>query len=167
MRPFLFPAMGSHGAATAEGQADVLAHYGIIEATMGCPVVSSSRRGSAGQDARRHRGLHGPQRLRERRRHAGGPGEVAHRFRRRDRKRPVQDDGHRPGQVRRRAALSHLRLQAGSGARDPHRRAAGAGVGQDPGRPGHPGRRQPQHRASSTRFRWRRWSSARKNCCAW
>ena len=25
-RPFLFPAMGSHGAATAEGQADVLAH---------------------------------------------------------------------------------------------------------------------------------------------
>lgn len=41
MKPFLFPAMGSHGAATAEGQADVLAHYGIHEATMGCPVVSS------------------------------------------------------------------------------------------------------------------------------
>src|ERR1700729_2787942 len=41
MHPFIFPAMGSHGAATAEGQADVLAHYGIIEATMGCPIVSS------------------------------------------------------------------------------------------------------------------------------
>jgi hypothetical protein len=41
MRPFIFPAMGSHGAATAEGQADVLAHYGIIEETMGCPIVSS------------------------------------------------------------------------------------------------------------------------------
>jgi hypothetical protein len=41
MRPFIFPAMGSHGAATAEGQADVLAHYGIHEATMGCPVRSS------------------------------------------------------------------------------------------------------------------------------
>jgi hypothetical protein len=40
-RPFLFPAMGSHGAATAEGQADVLAHYGIIAETMGCPVKSS------------------------------------------------------------------------------------------------------------------------------
>lgn len=40
VQPFLFPAMGSHGAATAEGQADVLAHYGIIEATMGCPVIS-------------------------------------------------------------------------------------------------------------------------------
>lgn len=41
MEPFIFPAMGSHGAATAEGQADVLAHYGIHEATMGCPVISS------------------------------------------------------------------------------------------------------------------------------
>ena len=39
--PFLFPAMGSHGAATAEGQADVLAHLGISEATMGVPVVSA------------------------------------------------------------------------------------------------------------------------------
>jgi len=40
MRPFLFPAMGSHGAASAQGQTDVLAHYGITEATMGCPLVS-------------------------------------------------------------------------------------------------------------------------------
>jgi hypothetical protein len=41
MHPFVFPAMGSHGAATAEGQADVLAHYGIIETTVGCPVRSA------------------------------------------------------------------------------------------------------------------------------
>src|SRR5215472_11672185 len=40
MSPFIFPAMGSHGAASAEGQADVLAHYGIVEETVGCPVVS-------------------------------------------------------------------------------------------------------------------------------
>jgi hypothetical protein len=40
-QPFIFPAMGSHGAATADGQADVLAHYGIHEATMGAPVISS------------------------------------------------------------------------------------------------------------------------------
>lgn len=40
-RPFIFPAMGSHGGATPEGQADVLAHFGIHEATMDCPVVSS------------------------------------------------------------------------------------------------------------------------------
>jgi hypothetical protein len=41
MQPFIFPAMGSHGAATAEGQAEVLAHYGIREATMRCPILSS------------------------------------------------------------------------------------------------------------------------------
>jgi hypothetical protein len=40
MSPFVIPAMGSHGAATAEGQADVLAHYGITEQSMGCPIVS-------------------------------------------------------------------------------------------------------------------------------
>jgi hypothetical protein len=40
MRPFVFPAMGSHGAATAEGQAEILARYGITEAAVGCPVVS-------------------------------------------------------------------------------------------------------------------------------
>lgn len=40
VQPFIFPAMGSHGAATAEGQADVLAHYGIIQETVGCPIVS-------------------------------------------------------------------------------------------------------------------------------
>ncbi len=40
MRPFVFPAMGSHGAATAEGQAEILARFGITEATAGCPVVS-------------------------------------------------------------------------------------------------------------------------------
>jgi hypothetical protein len=40
MAPFVFPAMGSHGAATAEGQADVLARFGISEDSMGCPIVS-------------------------------------------------------------------------------------------------------------------------------
>jgi len=37
-RPFIFPAMGSHGGATAEGQRSVLAHYGITESTMGCEI---------------------------------------------------------------------------------------------------------------------------------
>src|SRR5581483_6582744 len=49
--PFLFPAMGSHGGATAEGQADVLAHYGITEATMGCPIVSQLEVVSLGKTA--------------------------------------------------------------------------------------------------------------------
>jgi hypothetical protein len=51
MQPFIFPAMGSHGAATAEGQADVLAHYGIHEATMGCPIISSLEVVSLGKTA--------------------------------------------------------------------------------------------------------------------
>jgi hypothetical protein len=40
-KPFIVPAMGSHGGATAEGQTQVLAGYGISEATMGCPIKSS------------------------------------------------------------------------------------------------------------------------------
>ncbi len=37
-RPFIVPAMGSHGAATATGQAAVLAGYGITEEGVGAPV---------------------------------------------------------------------------------------------------------------------------------
>ncbi|MBI2218267.1 MAG: [Fe-S]-binding protein [Candidatus Rokubacteria bacterium] len=37
-RPFIFPAMGSHGGGTAEGQVSVLEHYGITERAMGCPI---------------------------------------------------------------------------------------------------------------------------------
>lgn len=39
--PFIVPAMGSHGGATAEGQKGILAGYGITEETMGCPIKSS------------------------------------------------------------------------------------------------------------------------------
>jgi hypothetical protein len=37
-RPFIFPAMGSHGGGTVDGQRSVLEHYGITEAAMGCPI---------------------------------------------------------------------------------------------------------------------------------
>jgi hypothetical protein len=40
-RPFLFPAMGSHGGATAEGQVELLRDLGISEASMGAPIRSS------------------------------------------------------------------------------------------------------------------------------
>ncbi len=40
-KPFIFPAMGSHGGAKAEGQTDLLAHYSVTEAFTGAPVVSS------------------------------------------------------------------------------------------------------------------------------
>jgi hypothetical protein len=40
-QPFVFPAMGSHGGGTAQGQIDVLAHYNITESQVGCPILSS------------------------------------------------------------------------------------------------------------------------------
>ncbi|HET7770544.1 MAG TPA: lactate racemase domain-containing protein [Chloroflexota bacterium] len=38
--PFVVPAMGSHGGATAEGQRDVLTHLGVTEDRIGCPILS-------------------------------------------------------------------------------------------------------------------------------
>lgn len=40
-RPFIVPAMGSHGGSTAQGQTDILRSYGITEEFCGCPIVSS------------------------------------------------------------------------------------------------------------------------------
>jgi len=40
-RPFVFPAMGSHGGATAVGQTAMLTHYQVTEAFTGAPVLSS------------------------------------------------------------------------------------------------------------------------------
>lgn len=39
--PFVVPAMGSHGGATAQGQKEVLESYGITESYLGCPILSS------------------------------------------------------------------------------------------------------------------------------
>jgi hypothetical protein len=47
--PFLMPAMGSHGGATAEGQKQVLASYGLSEATLGCPVEATMDTDEIGQ----------------------------------------------------------------------------------------------------------------------
>ncbi|MGH9769927.1 MAG: hypothetical protein ACREAB_21085, partial [Blastocatellia bacterium] len=40
-RPFIFPAMGSHGGATAEGQREILAAFGITEEGAGAPINAS------------------------------------------------------------------------------------------------------------------------------
>ena len=40
-KPFIFPCMGSHGAATAEGQRKVLETYGITEEATGVPIRAS------------------------------------------------------------------------------------------------------------------------------
>ena len=40
-QPFIVPAMGSHGGATAEGQQKIVEDYGCTEAYLGCPIRSS------------------------------------------------------------------------------------------------------------------------------
>jgi hypothetical protein len=40
-KPFVFPAMGTHGGATVEGQIAVLETLGVTEQSIGCPIVSS------------------------------------------------------------------------------------------------------------------------------
>ena len=54
-KPFIVPAMGSHGGATAEGQTDILAALGITEKTMGCPIVSSMETVQIGLTGEGHR----------------------------------------------------------------------------------------------------------------
>lgn len=39
--PFIIPAMGSHGGATAAGQTEVLASLGVTEESLGCPIRSA------------------------------------------------------------------------------------------------------------------------------
>jgi hypothetical protein len=48
-RPFVVPAMGSHGGATAEGQRDILAEYGITEAALGVPIHDTMEVTSLGE----------------------------------------------------------------------------------------------------------------------
>ena len=40
--PFLVPAMGSHGGATAEGQRSLIESYGVTESFVGCPIRSNT-----------------------------------------------------------------------------------------------------------------------------
>lgn len=41
LKPFILPAMGSHGGATAEGQVKLLGELGITESSMGAPIIST------------------------------------------------------------------------------------------------------------------------------
>jgi hypothetical protein len=49
--PFVSPAMGSHGGATAEGQREVLASLGITEETVGAPIISSMETEDIGKNS--------------------------------------------------------------------------------------------------------------------
>jgi hypothetical protein len=50
-RPFVLLAMGSHGGATPGGQRQLIAHYGVTEEAMGCPVRSEMETRSLGRTA--------------------------------------------------------------------------------------------------------------------
>ena len=49
--PFVVPAMGSHGGATAQGQREVLAALGVTEARVGAPIVSDMATVEVGRTA--------------------------------------------------------------------------------------------------------------------
>ena len=51
--PFVFPAMGSHGGATAEGQREMLADLGVDESSVGCEIRSSMEVVEVGRTAER------------------------------------------------------------------------------------------------------------------
>ena len=40
-KPFVIPAMGSHGGSTAEGQKAIITEYGVTEEYIGCPVLAT------------------------------------------------------------------------------------------------------------------------------
>jgi lactate racemase-like protein len=49
VRPFVIPAMGSHGGGTAEGQRAVLEHYGVTESFIGVPIKASMETSQVGE----------------------------------------------------------------------------------------------------------------------
>jgi len=49
--PFVFPAMGSHGGATPEGQRETLASVGVTEAAVGCEIRASMDVAVVGEDS--------------------------------------------------------------------------------------------------------------------
>ena len=49
--PYIVPAMGSHGGATAEGQRAILDHYGITEEACGCEIHATMETGRVGTSA--------------------------------------------------------------------------------------------------------------------
>lgn len=54
-KPFVIPAMGSHGGATAEGQKALIESYGVTEAFIGCPILSSMETVITGESDEGHK----------------------------------------------------------------------------------------------------------------
>ena len=101
-KPFIVAAMGCHGGATREGQAELLAGYGVTAETMGVPVKTDMDTVVLGTNPV---GL--PIYFDRNAHEADGivllePGQAAHRLPRDPRIRHPQDADDRPGQARRR-----------------------------------------------------------------
>ena len=166
MHPFIIPAMGSHGAATAEGQAAVLAHYGIHEANHGVPLHRQWKWRPIG----RLRTTSKPSWISPPTRAmascwltapSGTPisGQAG--------ERPVQDDGNRTGKIRRRREVPYVRRQDGAGTSDSQRGPPGAEVGQDARGTGHPGGRQSRHRAAVCGWGAEEMERREQKCWRW
>jgi len=52
--PFIVPAMGSHGGATADGQRALIESYGVNEEFIGCPILSSMETVVVGESSEGH-----------------------------------------------------------------------------------------------------------------
>jgi hypothetical protein len=54
-KPFIVPAMGSHGGATAEGQVELLETLGVTEESVGCPIFSKMETQTLGETREGHK----------------------------------------------------------------------------------------------------------------
>ena len=166
-KPFIVPAMGSHGGGTAEGQRELIEGYGITEEYCGCPIRASMETVDRLPGGRRLSGPFRQARLRGRPRAGRRPRQAAHRISSATSKRPDEDDAHRPGQARRGQDLSpgdhELQLRADR----PQRRPRGAREVPHRGRPRH--RRERLRRDGQDPGRRARTSSrtARRSCWSW
>ena len=100
--PFVVPAMGSHGDATADGQREMLAGLGVTPESVGCPIEATMETVVVGTLAGRYAGSPRRHRGQGRRRTAGQSGQTAHGLPRAGRERAGEDPGDRARQPLRR-----------------------------------------------------------------
>ena len=97
LKPFITPAMGSHGAATGEGQAMVLRGLGITEAFTGVPIRATMEVASLGRVDEGPEIFTAVDALEADHIVSNQPGQTPHGFPLRRGIGPLQDPGDRPG----------------------------------------------------------------------
>ncbi len=119
-QPFVVPAMGSHGGATAPGQIHMLESLGMTEETLGCEIRATMDTVVIAHTGVRHAGPPRRQRCRRRSLPAGQPDQAPHVLQGADRVGLHEDGGGRVRQAARR--LPRPLVRAGRDARSPARR---------------------------------------------